>query len=88
MMNPKEEGHRAFMDDLPEDANPYTGDAAIEWQLGYMMEEKTTLEEEHTKVLETLNTYDPLHTGFEPIITQLNKQIHGLQQYLNPTGDH
>jgi hypothetical protein len=82
-MNPKEEGRRAFMDNLPENANPYKGDAAIKWKLGYAMEEKTTLEEEHTKALETLNRYDP----FGDTINKLDQQINGLQQYLNTTKD-
>lgn len=76
-MNPTEEGRRAFMDKLPENACPHDEGtkAHIEWKLGYMKQEYEELKEEQSSLLESMGWFNEPFTGLEEIMRDLESSI-------------
>lgn len=77
-MNPTEEGRRAFMDKLPENACPYDNEntkAAIEWKLGYYKQEYCELEKEQSSLLDSMNYFSEPWTGLEKTLRDLEQTI-------------
>lgn len=84
-MNPKEEGRKAFMDKLPEDACSYEKGTKqrIEWKLGYAKQEYDELKEEQMNLLESMGWYSEPHTGLENILSKLQSSIDEYQHALS-----
>lgn len=87
-MNPTEEGRKAFMDKLPEDACPYEGGKAeIEWKLGYAKQEYEELKEEQASLLDSISWHSDPYTGLEGLIRKIQSSIEQYQDDLSRIGN-
>lgn len=76
MSTPEEEGRKAFMDKLPQDACPYENKKLeVEWKMGYAKQELDELREEQSNALESMTSWSSPYTGLEELIQNLQKSI-------------